>query len=291
MKVPPSIVRRRPACGARAFSLIELVTAAVVFIILGLIIAQLLSSATKVTGLSNKKQEADVQARLVFRRMGLDFAKMLKRDDVKYYLHREPGNGNDRIAFLSEVTGYYPSAANPGAISVVAYRVGESAMEFKGLERLSKGLSWIGDATGESPAIFHQDIGTIVPAAVGTAAAPEYEDIGPGVLRLEYFYVLKNGRLSENPWDVEQGHSTVEGFRDVEAICVVIAVVDPAVFSRVSPAEMRALAAKLPDFSATGMAVMGELERAWQMAVNQDSFSQKSGGTVRIHTRCFPLKS
>lgn len=289
MNVAPPLVRGSSARGVRAFSLIELITAAVVFVILGLIIAQLLSSATKLTGLSNKKQEADVQARLVFSRMALDFAKMVRRPDVEYFLQRQPGN--DRMAFLSEVTGYYPSAASPGALSVVAYRLGENTTEFKGLERLSKGLSWIGDATGESPAIFHQDIGMIAPAAVGTAAAPEYEEIGPGVFRLEYFYVLKNGRLSENPWDVDQGHSTVEGFRDVESICVAIAVVDPAVFSRVTPAEMRALAAKLPDFSAADMPTMGELEKAWQAAVNQESFSQKSGGTVRIHTRCFPLKS
>ena len=289
MKLPPLPPRRRRRSGVQAFSLIELITAAVVFLLLGVIIAQLLSSTTKLTGLSNKKQEADVQARLVFSRMALDFAKMLKRPDVGYYLLRQPGN--DRMAFLSEVTGYYPSAANPGALSVVAYRLGESATEFKGLERLSKGLSWIGDATGESPAVFHQDIGTIFPAAVGTTAAPEYEEIGPGVFRLEYFYVLKNGRLSEDPWDVDQGHSAVEGFRDVESVCVAIAVVDPAVFSRVTPAEMRALAAKLPDFSATDMPTMGELEKAWQAAVNQESFSQKSGGTVRIHTRCFSLKS
>lgn len=289
MKISPPTVRRTQAHGIRAFSLIELLAAAVVFVILGLIIAQLLSSATKLTGLSNKKQEADVQARLIFSRMALDFARMLKRPDVEYFLPRQAGN--DRMAFLSEVTGYYPPAASPGAVSVVAYRLGESTTEFKGMERLSKGLSWINDATGEAPVVFHEDIGTIFPPAVGTAAASEYEEIGPGVVRLEYFYVLKNGKLSENPWDADQGHSAVEGFRDVAAICVAIAVVDPAVFSRIAPPEVLALAAKLPDFSASSMQTMGDLEKAWQAAVNQDSFSRKSGGTVRIHTRCFSLKS
>lgn len=289
MKLPSLPSRRRRASRVQAFSLIELITAAVVFLLLGVIIAQLLSSTTKLTGLSNKKQEADVQARLVFSRMALDFAKMLKRPDVEYFLQRDPGN--DRLAFLSEVTGYYPSSASPGALSVVGYRIGDGAGEFKGLERLSKGLSWIGDATGESPAVYHQAIGTIFPAAVGTAAAPEYEEVGPGVFRLEYYYVLKSGKLSEVPWDVDQGHSSVEGFRDVEAICLTIAVVDPAVFPRITPADLKALADKLPDFSVSDMPTMGALEKVWQDKVNQDSFSQKSGGTVRIHTRCFPLKS
>ena len=30
---------------------------------------------------------------------------------------------------------------------------------------------------------------------------PDYETIGPGVFRLEYYYLLKNGRLTDIPWD------------------------------------------------------------------------------------------
>jgi hypothetical protein len=275
--------------GRSGFSLIELLTAAVVFVVLGVLIAQLLASATHLTGMSNKKQVADAQALMIFSRLGLDFGKMLKRPDVEYHLQKNAGN--DRLAFLAEVSGYYPAAADPGTLSVVSYRVGEGSGEVKGLERYGKGLSWITDASGESPVIYHRALESFCPEAVSSTASTEYEEIGAGVIRFEYFYLLKNGRLSEVPWDASAGHNEVEGFRDVVAICVALAVIDPAVIGRMTPAEVAALAAKLPDFSASAMASPGDLEREWQQAVDNDDFSRKSGGAVRIHTRCFPLDS
>lgn len=272
---------------AAGFSLIELLTAAVVFAILGMLIAQLLSSATLITGLSNKKQVADAQARMIFSRMALDFGRMLKRPDVEYYLQRQ--NGNDRMAFLSEVSGYYPSTATPGTLSVVSYRIGTAPGEFKGLERYGKGLSWLADASGETPAVYRHGIGTFAPDAVSTAASTDYEGIGPGVIRFEYFYLLKNGQLSEVPWDASASHTKVDGFRDVAAICVVMAVIDPSVIGRVTAGDVEALAAKLPDFTTGAMPSLREVERIWQQAVDNDDFTRKSGGAVRIHARCFPL--
>lgn len=290
MKTTPfRILLRGPRSGRPGFTVIELLVAAVVFLILGVIIVQLLSSATMLTGMSNKKQEADGQARLVFGRMGLDFARMLKRADVEYFLQKE--TGNDRLAFLSEVAGYYPSAATPGSVSVVAYRLVDAGGEFRGLERLSQGLSWQEDATGESAVVFHRDIGDLVPAAVATDANDAYEVVGPGVIRFEYFYVLKNGTLSANPWDAAVGHTEEAGLRDVAALCVVLAVVDPAGFVRVTPAEIRRLAGKLPDFNPASMSTLGDLEKQWQGVLDADDVIRKMGGGARIHARCFPIKS
>jgi len=272
-----------------AFTVIELLVATVVFLVLGVIVVQLLSSATQLTGMSSRKQEADVQARLVFGRMGLDFVSMLKRADVKYFLQTEPGN--DRLAFLSEVAGYYPSAAAPGSVSVVAYRLVDTGGEFRGLERLSQGLSWQEDATGESPVVFHRDPGDLVPAAVATEANEAYEVVGPGVIRFEYFYVLKNGTLSANPWDAAAGHTEEAGLRDVAAICVVLAVVDPSGFVRITPAEIRGLAGKLPDFNPGSMPTLGDLEKQWQRVLDADEAVQKLGGGARVHSRCFPITS
>ena len=33
------------------------------------------------------------------------------------------------------------------------------------------------------------------------AATTDYEVIGPGVFRFEYFYLFKNGRVTDWPWD------------------------------------------------------------------------------------------
>lgn len=268
------------------FTLIELLTAGVVFMVLAVMLVQLLNSTTTIAGISNKKQAADAQTRLIFSRMALDFGKMLKRPDVEYFFLKK--GGNDRLAFVSEVTGYYPSAAQPGALSVISYRMGTSTDSYRGLERASKGLSWLSDASGEPAPIFRRDISEFCPEAVSDVASSNYEELGPGVVRFEYFFVLKNGELSATPWDTSAGHTKVDGLRDVASICVVLAVVDQSIFSKVTPADVQALAAKFPDFSPV-MVSPGDLERSWQQAADADDITIKSGAGVRIHSRCFPL--
>jgi len=269
------------------FSLVELMTAAVVFMILGVLIAQLLSSATTLTGMSNKKQEADAQGRQIFSRLALDFSRMLKRADVKYSLQKQ--TGNDRLAFLGEVSGYYPSTATPGTLSVVSYRMGEGTGDYEGLQRYSKGLAWAVDGSGETPAAFHREISALCPDAVSSAPLDAYEEIGPGVIRFEYLYLLKDGTLSENPW--KAGGTDIEGLKDVAGICVVMAVIDPSVIGRVTPAEVRTLSAKLKDFNPATMTSLGVLERDWQQTVDADPFVRKSGGAVRVLSRCFFIGS
>ena len=48
--------------------------------------AQLMTSATAVTRTAHKHIDTDTQARVVFDRMALDFAQMLKRTDIDYYV-------------------------------------------------------------------------------------------------------------------------------------------------------------------------------------------------------------
>jgi prepilin-type N-terminal cleavage/methylation domain len=283
----PALRSARPT-SSRAFSLIELLCATVVFLVLGLIISQLLSSATALTAMSNKKQEADAQGRMIFSRLALDFSRMLKRDDVKYFLGKQ--DGNDRMAFLAEVSGYYPSTGSPSTLSVVSYRMGEGNGDYRGLQRASKALGWAPDGSGESPVAFHQEIAALSPDAVGNAESDIYEEIGPGVIRFEYFHLLKDGTLSDRPGS-SSTPTEANGLRDVAAICVVMAVMDPSVIGRVTPAEVRALAAKLRDFSPASMSTLGALERDWQQTVDADDFVRRSGGAVRILSRCFPLDS
>src|SRR6266545_1236831 len=125
------------------FTLAELLVSVFVLVIIVLMVAQLMSSATAVTRTGNKHVDTDTQGRLVLDRMALDFAQMLKRTDVDYYIKQRAGytgNGNgkgwgqgknngdkgsDQIAFFSQVPGYYPSTAAQSPISLVAYRVNE----------------------------------------------------------------------------------------------------------------------------------------------------------------------
>jgi prepilin-type N-terminal cleavage/methylation domain-containing protein len=138
-----TITSRRTRGG---FTLIELLVSAVVLVIVIFMVAQLMSSTTAVTRSGNKHIDTDTQARVVFDRMALDFAQMLRRTDIDYYVKQRSGynghgnghgwgqgknadKGSDQMAFFSAVPGYYPSGAR-SPISLVAYRVTESTQSW-----------------------------------------------------------------------------------------------------------------------------------------------------------------
>src|SRR6266576_6474732 len=146
---------------SRGFTLAELLVSVLVVAIIILMATQLMTSSTAITRTGNKHIDTDTMARAVLDRMTLDFAQMLKRTDVDYYVKQPSGykghgnghgwgqgkngdKGSDQIAFFSHVPGYYPSGAQ-SPISLVAYRVNEStstSAAYGRLERLAKGLLW-----------------------------------------------------------------------------------------------------------------------------------------------------
>jgi prepilin-type N-terminal cleavage/methylation domain-containing protein len=267
----------RPAPGTfneGGFTLAEVLVSIFVLGIVLLIVAQLMTSATAITRTGHKQIDTDTQARVVFDRMALDFAQMVIRTDVDYYIKQRTGYnghgnghgwgrghngdlGSDQLAFFSQVPGYYPDGYNPGqqsSISLVAYRVNQSTSSnpaYGRLERMSKGLVWnavdtnINQNTAKYPIVFLPQ--TI--AGIGRPWAPainndsnqnnsydaDYEIIGPGVFRFEYYYLLKNGRVTDWPWDRwdfpdQTSISSPQqiGLSQVESIAVTIAVIDPA---------------------------------------------------------------
>src|SRR5207248_6994541 len=201
--------------------------------------------------------------------------------------------GSDQIAFFSHVLGYYP-ASYGSSISLVAYRVNESTSTnaaYGRLERLIKGLLWNGvdNGTGQNatyPVVFSPgqltgcNNGPCDPWASAWSAAinndnnnassdDNYEVIGPGVFRFEYYYILKNGRVTDWPWDrwdlpdqLTITNPVNIGLTQVEAIAVAIAVIDPrsrALINAVSPGRILDLAADMADFkNARGRGVGGQ---------------------------------
>src|SRR5215467_11505779 len=148
---------------AAAFTVVELLVSVLAVVIITVIASQLMSSASAIAHVGNKHFDTDTQARVVLDRMALDFAQMVKRTDVDYYIkqpNKYNGHGNghgcgqgkngdkgsDQIAFYSQVPGYYPSAtaAEQSPISLVAYRVneGNGSDRYGRLERMAKGLRW-----------------------------------------------------------------------------------------------------------------------------------------------------
>jgi hypothetical protein len=153
-------LQRRSAAG---FTLAELVVTIAVLVLLVFLATQLLKSAATVTTLGHKQMDADSQTRQVLDRMAIDFAQMVKRSDVDYYLKSSwfasgspPTSsgvtgvrtllqpGNDTIAFYSTVPGYYPSTGLQSPVSLVAYRVNSDSTSsaYNKMVRMGKGLLW-----------------------------------------------------------------------------------------------------------------------------------------------------
>ena len=320
--------------------------------------AQLMTSATAINRDGHKRIDTDTQARVVFDRMALDFAQMVKRTDLDYFV-KQPNNynghgnghgcgrgrngdkGSDQIAFFSHVPGYYPAGYTVGEqspISLVAYRVNESnsgqaADRYARLERMAKGLGWnalISNPNSNSPypiVFLPQTISNISAwsAAINNdnnAASrdADYEVIGPNIFRFEYYYLLKNGWLTDRPWDRFDYPSQVTissplqlGLSQIEAIAVSIAVIDPAGRDLIQAASSNAgygdildLAAELPDFKNTcgrgggGQKSLGDLENQWNgilQSIAQTGqtpqgklIPREAAKGIRIYNRYFDLK-
>jgi hypothetical protein len=325
-----------------------------VLALLLLMVSQVINNATAITRTGNKHMDADTQARTVFDRMAVDFVQMLKRTDIDYYVKAPSGyknpnahgnglklnvgqQGNDQIAFFSQVPGYYPSGAQ-SPLSLVAYRVTSknSSPTYLQLERMGKGLLWNGVdnrtlQTSPYPIVFMPGQiaagtapwdGPWYPAVnndnTGKSADSNYEVIGPQVFRLEYYYLLKDGSVQDIPalsWDLTKTVSAnLNAFRDVEAIVVAIAVIDPAtrllLYDPSTPSDpyhvLFNLMSDMADFKdANGKGIgaqkIGDVENEWNTVIKNaastgktsdgSAFPPAAASAVRVYNRYFDLKT
>jgi hypothetical protein len=259
-------------------------------VLLVLLATQLLNSAATITTLGHKQMDAGSQARELFDRMVIDFAQMVKRSDVDYYLKGSPtGNtqlGNDQIAFLSTVPGYYPPVAGTmqqSPVSLVAYRVNTRNR----LERMGLGLVWNGvSAPGVATVVFLPlTLSTISQAAVnGTTDSAYYEEMAQQVFRLEYCYVLTDGTRSILPGNIS----------GVAAFVVDIAVIDPRSKLLLRDADLVTFITSggsnfLADYGPSNM-TPGQLRTQWQSTLDGiTSLPRPAISGIRLYERVFYL--
>lgn len=301
------------------FTLVELLVSMVVLGLMAVMATQIINAAATMIGNTGKHLDSDTQARLIFNRMKVDFSKMPKRSDMDYSTFKQPGSilppeygsvsqpanlqiGNDQFAFYSETEGYFSGTAQPAgtgraAVSLVAYRI---ANDPRGglplLQRMAKGLGWEPDLSGA------RKTATYLPMTLTTQWPtlfrddPDYKTVGGQVFRMEYTYLLKStaiqpARLSITPWDTSRvpPHTSINGFEDVAAIVVSIAVLDFA--SRALVREGAFPAGSLAD------AKEGEeIASAWNAALHSPGFAAKAlipeaaASSVRIYQRYFYLQ-
>ncbi len=126
--------------------------------LLVVIVSSMVNSATTIVSLGNKRMDADSQVRPVLDRMAVDFAQMIRRPDVDYYVksYLDPEAGNDRVAFFCNVQGYYPSTGSQSPVSLVSYRINSDATSasLNRMQRMGKGLVWNGVSITDKPILF-----------------------------------------------------------------------------------------------------------------------------------------
>lgn len=279
------------------FTILELLVAMAVLAMLVLMVSQLVQSGTAVIAGSRKNLGADAQAREVFSRFALDVAQMVKRPDLDAVFSDQPGN--KKVFFYSESPGFASSATNLSTLSLVGYRVGATT----GIERLGKGLPWSGSG-GVTFLTYTNSIATNAlpastmagtwPAVIGTA--PDYEGtdadyhpLAQGVFRLEYFFQKKDGSYT-------LARDQNQGFRDVSAIVLALAVLDGD--SSKIATDTSKLAEALPGPTAANLTNNILPAELWQDIVNNSAAFASSAGIpqaaaarVRIYQRAFPLKT
>jgi hypothetical protein len=307
-----AIMRRRRR--EDGFTLAELLVTMGVLVLLVFLFTQLLNSAATVTTLGHKQMDLDSQAREVLDRMRVDFAKMVKRPEVDYYLKSSgvatdcaacgTQTGNDQAAFYSTVTGYFPTVPTPAPsytqkspVSLLSYRVNSdsTSSSYNKMERMGKGLAWNGFSPSWTPVVFlPRTISGNWPAACyprctsdpNSSTDPAYEIMGPQVFRFEYYYMLKtNGSFRDTPWD--PAHSTVNGMRDVAAIIIDIAAIDSKSKVLLTDPQIASLAGQLGDYS-SGM-VPGQLLANWRTTIDTSGLPPTAISGIRVYERFFYL--
>jgi prepilin-type N-terminal cleavage/methylation domain-containing protein len=269
----------------KGFTLVEMLVSITVLALIVLLVSRLFNSASAVTASGNKRMDSDGQVRPLLDRIAIDFAQMVKRSDVDYYLKSSSNSqtGNDQIAFYGAVPGYNTATASP--VSLVAYRINARNQA----ERMAKGLIWNGDSSPGIPIVFLPlTIAATWTAATNNATDPDYELIAANVFRFEYYYVLKNGTASDTPWDSSAGHTAPNGMQDVNSISVAMAAIDPKSRVLLSDAQVITLIGGMNDF-ASSMAP-GELASQWQTSLDDTTNMPRPAiAGIRIYQRHFQL--
>lgn len=289
-----------------AFTLVEMLVAITVLTLVVVLVSSMLNSVSKVTTVGTKRMESDSQERQLLDRMSVDFAQMVKRKDVSYFV-KTAGTaqpGNDLIAFFSSIPGYYPASSFQSPISLVAYRVNSNAVSnsYNRLERMAKGLEWNGFSSNYTPIVFldppnyTQTISARWAPATNSSSTDysDYEIAGPQVFRFEYYYLLKPDPTTGSPRGFSNGAlwSTTNTFTvsDVAAIVVSIAVFDATGKALFGNAQLATLIGRLPDAS-SGMAP-GQLLSQWQTALNGvNDMPRAAISGIRLYERYFYLSS
>jgi len=246
-----------------AFTLVEVLVACAVLVLLVVMVAEMVGSATNVTSASKKRLDADDEARLVFDRMDADIALMLKRPDVSPLFlanansNNDPNDPNDAFYFYSQAPASSTNTTvNNSQIALIGYRIVSTNQnaQSNGLQRLGIEESW--DA-----------LSFITNVSTNVVDDTNYHLIAPSVFRMEFALLMKPGStnnstnfnngfagpvpaniISTNGTNVFfQTNNVGQSLKDVAGIVVALAILDPTSQKIIGTNALTTLAAKMED--------------------------------------------
>lgn len=223
--VPPHPARRVPA----GFTVLELLTACVVFCILVVLVARLMGLVQESSSHTQRQIDAGQEARYALDRLGGDLGQALFRPDVDFKIVSL--DGNDTLAFLAQV----PSYDSARKLALVSYRVrpgglqrGVLSLDLDKMVFLPGTLETIGGANASA-----------APDEILPDAA--YDPISSGILRAEFLLVGKDGGFvdSSAAWKPDS----------VEGVLVVFLITSKEARKLLADSDAVSLAAQFPDLT------------------------------------------
>lgn len=300
--------------GGKAFSLLELLVAAALLALIGILIAQVTVAISRATRLSNQGVDAAAQARLAFDRFGADLADSPLRTDVDFAASNPLASGDPFLLFLSAVPSSGTNANR--MISLVSYRVAPgtdnkdaNGVARKCLQRAGKALQW-GDSgfMGLHPNTL-LPISFSDPAYPSLPASGDYDILSPAVIHAVVGFQLRpddlpvlladgtslpnaRGQIVYSP-PVRGTNSPASSYVDparIGSLIVGLVVIDPERLKLLDAGAIDTLAAAFSQTPDPGqLPVARWMEDTDHLASLPASVPLPARQSVRLYQRSFPL--
>ena len=160
---------------------------------------------------------------------------------------------------------------------------------------MGKGLDWNGASPTSVPVVFlpltlHGTWPSVASSSAYDDPDPTrrtYEIVGPQVFRFEYYFLEKTTGILV-PYPAAWASLPAIAPKDVAAIVVAIAVLDPRSKALLSNSQIATLGESLPDY-ASGWGP-GELLAQWQSALDRiTNVPRPAVSGIRLYERSFPI--